>query len=110
MHDLGLKESPALCDYFDMIGGVGTGGYVWIFWSQDGLDGVYRYIVILVGRLGLSVPQVKEEFKQLIAWVLVGSISSEELNQFLRAMVKRYTGDPETPMYDPNSPTSHCKT
>jgi hypothetical protein len=26
MHDLGLQESPPLCDYFDMIGGVGTGG------------------------------------------------------------------------------------
>jgi patatin-like phospholipase/acyl hydrolase len=28
MHDLGLQESPPLCDYFDMIGGTGTGGYV----------------------------------------------------------------------------------
>jgi hypothetical protein len=28
MHDLGLQESPPLCDYFDMIGGVGTGGSV----------------------------------------------------------------------------------
>jgi hypothetical protein len=27
MHDLGLHEPPRLCDYFDMIGGVGTGGY-----------------------------------------------------------------------------------
>jgi hypothetical protein len=27
MHDLGLHEAPRLCDYFDMIGGVGTGGY-----------------------------------------------------------------------------------
>jgi hypothetical protein len=26
MHGLGLQESPPLCDYFDMIGGVGTGG------------------------------------------------------------------------------------
>jgi hypothetical protein len=23
-HDLGLQESPQFCDYFDMIGGVGT--------------------------------------------------------------------------------------
>lgn len=26
--DLGLAEYPRLCDYFDMIGGIGTGGYV----------------------------------------------------------------------------------
>jgi hypothetical protein len=26
MHDLGLHEAPRLCDYFDMIAGVGTGG------------------------------------------------------------------------------------
>lgn len=25
-HDLGLEEWPPLCNYFDMIGGVGTGG------------------------------------------------------------------------------------
>jgi patatin-like phospholipase/acyl hydrolase len=27
--DLGLDELPRLCDYFDMIGGVGMGGYIW---------------------------------------------------------------------------------
>ena len=26
MHDVGLGEMPRLCNYFDMIGGVGTGG------------------------------------------------------------------------------------
>jgi patatin-like phospholipase/acyl hydrolase len=35
MHDLGLQESPPLCDYFDMIGGTGTGGYVQIVYHSN---------------------------------------------------------------------------
>lgn len=110
MHDLGLAESPPLCDHFDMIGGVGTGGYFSFLSCITSSDTFLRYLAILAGRLGLTVPQLKEEFKELIARILSGPISSDELDNFLKAVVKRYTGDSETPMFDPNSLTSHCKT
>jgi hypothetical protein len=70
---------------------------------------ILRYLAILAGRLGLTVPQLKEEFRQLIALIIAGPISSDELDNFLKAVVKRYTGNSETKMYDPASPTSHCK-
>jgi hypothetical protein len=56
------------------------------------------------------VAQLREEFRQLIALIITSSISSDELDNFLKAVVKRYTGDSETRMYDPASLTSHCKT
>jgi hypothetical protein len=37
------------------------------------------------------------------------SVDTTILDRMLKAMVKKYTGDSETLMYDPDSPTSHCK-
>jgi hypothetical protein len=71
---------------------------------------ILSYLALLIGRLGLTVPQLKEEFRQLILFVITGSISSDKLDNFLKGVVAKYTGDSETLMYDPNSPTSHCKT
>jgi DNA-binding cell septation regulator SpoVG len=69
-----------------------------------------RYLAILAGRLGLTVPQLKEELKRLIVFIIAHPISSDELDNFLKAVVKKYTGNSETRMYDPASSTSHCKT
>jgi hypothetical protein len=71
---------------------------------------ILSYLALLIGRLGLTVPQLKEEFIRLITLIIPGSVSSNELDNFLKAVVAKYTGDSETLMYDPNSPTSHCKT
>jgi hypothetical protein len=71
---------------------------------------VLSYLALLIGRLGLTIPQLKEEFIRLITLIMSGSVSSSELDNFLKAVVAKYTGDSETLMYDPNSPTSHCKT
>jgi hypothetical protein len=78
--------------------------------TQTYFDVAFRYLAILAGRLGLTVPQLKEEFRQLIALILAGPISSDQLNGFLKDLVKRYTGSADTPMFDPSSQTSHCKT
>ena len=111
MGDLGLHETPRLCNYFDMIGGVGTGGYVCSSRSPEiSFDFVVSYLALLAGRLGLTVPQIKEEFIQLITCILMGGVSSDEFDNHLKDMVKRWTGDSETLMFDPNSLTAHCKT
>jgi hypothetical protein len=78
--------------------------------AQISPDIAFRYLAILAGRLGLTVPQLKEEFRQLIARILAGPISSDELDEFLKDLVKRYMGSADTPMFDPSSQTSHCKT
>jgi hypothetical protein len=71
---------------------------------------ILSYLALLTGRLGLTVPQLKEEFIQLITFIIPGSVSSNELDNFLKAVVAKYTGDSETLMHDPSSPMSHCKT
>jgi hypothetical protein len=80
------------------------------FVRQSRLLTILSYLALLVGRLGLTVPQLKEEFTQFIILIIPGSISSDTLDNFLKAVVAKYTGDSETLMYDPKSPTFHCKT
>jgi hypothetical protein len=43
------------------------------------------------------------------SYVFSASVDMITLDGMLKAMVKKYTGDSETLMYDPKSPTSHCK-
>ncbi|KAJ6445187.1 sulfite oxidase, mitochondrial precursor [Purpureocillium lavendulum] len=45
-HDLGLDEDPVPAEFFDLVGGTSTGGL----------------IVLLLGRLRLSVPQARKEY------------------------------------------------
>lgn len=71
---------------------------------------VSRYLAILVGRLGLTEPQLKQEFTELLAQAMAGPMAPTQLDYFLKAVVKRYTGDSETLMFDPHSLTHHCKT
>jgi hypothetical protein len=80
------------------------------FSRQSRLLTILSYLALLVGRLGLTVPQLKEEFTQLIVLIIPGSVSSDKLDNFLKAVVAKYTGDSETLMYYSESQTSHCKT
>jgi hypothetical protein len=89
---------------------LGPEGKIYSFLILSRLLTIFRYLALLVGRLGLTVPQLKEEFRQLIVLAITVSVSSDKLDNFLKAVVAKYTGDSETLMYDPNSPTSHCKT
>jgi hypothetical protein len=66
-------------------------------------------LAILIGRLGLTVQQAEEIFIGIIRYVSSASADITTLDGMLKAMVKKYTGDSETPMCDPDSPTSHCK-
>jgi hypothetical protein len=79
--------------------------------------------------LGLTVPDVKKEYLKLYEEVLSqptssglideevlsqptssGLIDEEKLDRHLKEVVTKYTGNSETMMFDPDSPTSHCKT
>jgi hypothetical protein len=51
-----------------------------------------------------------EEFRLLVVRILAGPILSNELDDLLKDVVKRYTGSADTLMFDPDSQTSHCKT
>lgn len=73
-------------------------------------DLVCRWLAILVGRLGLTSLEAEDEFFGVVNQILSGRVDSDELDSRVKAVVERYTGNPETLMYDPDSPTVHCKT
>lgn len=68
------------------------------------------YIAILIGRLGLAPLEAQEEYMALWAEVLAGPIEEDELDEWIKKLVKKHTGDSETMMFDPQAPTNHCKT
>jgi hypothetical protein len=66
-------------------------------------------LAILVGRLGLTALQVEKEYMRVINYISSASIDNITLDRMLKTLVKKYTGDSETLMYDPSSPTARCK-
>lgn len=60
--------------------------------------------------MGVVTPVLKEEFMELLSQVSAGPMEVAELDIWLKELVRRHTGDPETLMFDRNSPTDHCKT
>ncbi|KIM72070.1 hypothetical protein PILCRDRAFT_43805, partial [Piloderma croceum F 1598] len=52
-HDEGLPSVPRPCEYFDLIGGTSTGGF----------------IAIMLGRLGLTVDQAIDQYNQFAGHV-----------------------------------------
>jgi hypothetical protein len=69
----------------------------------------FRLLAILIGRLGLTVEQAEKEFIGIMSYISSVPVNITILDRMLKTMVKKYTGDSETLMCDPNSPTSHCK-
>jgi hypothetical protein len=66
-------------------------------------------LAILIGRLGLTVQQAEAEYLRIMDYISSASVNVTVLDRILKAMVKKYTGNSETLMCDPNSPTNHCK-
>jgi hypothetical protein len=69
-------------------------------------DMLLRWLGILIGRLGLTLPQTKEEY--VTALQLRRTRDPGRLEQFLKDVVKKYTGNSETPMFECDSATAHC--
>jgi hypothetical protein len=67
-----------------------------------------RWLGILVGRLGLTLPQANEEYVKTLK--LRQTRDSREFEEFLKQVVLKYTGNPETLMFERDSPTAHCHT
>ncbi|RYO58845.1 hypothetical protein AA0116_g7222 [Alternaria tenuissima] len=96
-----LEETPRPCDYFDLIGGTSTGGI----------------IAIMLGRLGMTVQQCLEAYKQMAEKAFTpktnriargfslpapprGEFSATSLADAIKDIVKKYTGDAEAVFAD----------
>jgi hypothetical protein len=67
-----------------------------------------RWLAILVGRLGLTVSQAKEEYVKTLK--LRQTRDAQQLEEFLKQVVLKYTGNSETLMFERDSPIAHCHT
>jgi hypothetical protein len=67
-----------------------------------------RWLAILIGRLGLTVFQAKEEYVKALK--LRQTRDLRQLEEFLKQVVLKYTGNSETLMFERDSPTAHCHT
>jgi beta-lactamase class A len=65
-------------------------------------------LAILIGRLGLTVFQAKEEYVKALK--LRQTRDLRQLEEFLKQVVLKYTGNSETLMFERDSPTAHCHT
>jgi hypothetical protein len=66
-------------------------------------------LTILIGRLGLTAQQAEKEYIKIMNYISSVSVDTIILDRMLKAMVKKYTGDSEALICDPDSPISHCK-
>jgi hypothetical protein len=69
---------------------------------------LFRWTSILVGRLGLTLPQTREEYVKALQ--VRRTRNPGQLEQFLKDVIKKYTGNSETLMYERDSATAHCHT
>lgn len=71
-------------------------------------DILSRWLSILIGRLGLALPQTRTEYATALQLRRTGDTG--RLEQFLKDVVKKYTGNSETLMFERDSATAHCHT
>jgi hypothetical protein len=83
--------------------------------SDSCANRIYRYFSLLIGRLGLAVPELKLEYENFDKEVLSyrtpsGLVDEKRLDSYLKAVVEKRTGDQDTLMFEADSLTRHCQT
>jgi patatin-like phospholipase/acyl hydrolase len=123
MHDERLAHMPRPCDYFDLIGGTSTGGYV----IRNQIEIPYRYqpdtqtlsriIALMLGRLQMSVAEAITSYGTLAERVFSstkrigdGKFRASELEKVIKENVKEKLGHPDALMMDPRPEGEVCKT
>lgn len=99
----GLRITPKPCEVFDLIGGTSTGGL----------------IAIMLGRLGISVDQAIEEYRDLSKEIFGdkkmffsdGIFKATNLQKAIQSVVQRYDpqGDPNAKLLQPDLENGGCK-
>lgn len=67
MRTINPDSPPKPCEYFDLIGGTSTGGYVYkaTMWNGLGLMAALRLIAIMLGRLKMNVDECIDAYLQI---------------------------------------------
>ena len=94
-HDEGLPTTPLPCDYFDLMGGTSTGGYVANLSLGLGADCLLRLIAIMLGRLRMPVGEAiamygslgKEVFSERKRTTQEGNFKASNLTKAIKRIV-----------------------
>jgi hypothetical protein len=117
-----LDSMPFPYDYFDLMGGSGTGGFVAILITPCCcliiLFFFRRILVLMLGRLRMSIDDAIKYYDFLTRKVfsdgkkVIGSskFKATALEDAIKEMVKATTGDADSPMLDALSDRDVCKT
>ena len=117
-----LSELPKPCDYFDLIGGTSTGGWVALY-IYDHLIlrrytkfVHYRIIALMLGRLRMDVDTAINHYDDLAKQVFSdtkrygdGKFKAKKLEEVIQYVVETVTGDPESPLLERNQ-AGVCRT
>ena len=113
-----LARLPKPCDYFDLIGGTGTGGYAsCIKYDVPQLILHDRIGALMLGRLRMDVDTAIKHYDTMVKNVLShpkrrlgdGKFKATKLEAAIKSVVKDVTGDSESPLLERNEPTG-CRT
>jgi hypothetical protein len=109
-----LSKLPKPCDYFDLIGGTSTGGYValciydhLILLTHYTKIVHYSIIALMLGRLRMDVDKAIEHYVDLAEYVFSdmkrcgdGKFKAKKLKEAIQKVVETVTGDPESPLLE----------
>jgi hypothetical protein len=104
------------CAVFDMICGVGSGGYVGECHQHDRNYDLYlfRFIAILLTLFGLTANEALEEFINLSTNILdIQGVEPDDrtaaLKLYIHNLLTKYGIKEEMRLMDPNSRSQNCK-
>jgi hypothetical protein len=120
-HQQNLDSTPFPYEYFNLMGGTGTGGFVAILSSCCTIAAytlVFRAIVLMLGRLRMSIDDALKYYDILTKKVFSegkkvignGKFKATALEHVIKDIVKTMTGDANSPMMDTLSDGDACKT
>jgi len=119
-----LWELPKPCDYFDLIGGTGTGGCAALYICNLVIlltryaEFVYcRIIALMLGPLRMDVDTAIQRYDDLAqqvfsgmkAWGGDGNSRATNLEKAIKSVVETATGDSESPLLEVNQ-AGACRT
>lgn len=103
-----LATVPCPCEWFDMMAGSNTGGYVAVYFLHVGSSDFclgHRIIALFLGRLRMSVDEailaytsLSEQVFSDTKWVGKQKYKSSKLEEVLKDIIREKTGSSETKM------------